>query len=164
MLLEDALRGADVVASFEGPIADVGSGGGSPGIPLAVSLPDRHLVLVEAERRKCDFLEQWSPPNVRVVWGRAEEQPVDTYGVAVAKALAQPATAVEWVMPLVRPGGAAVLWLGPSADLDLVARVASQLGGGQPESHDGLTVIQKRGATPPGFPRRSGIAKKRPLS
>jgi len=46
MLLEDALRGADVVASFEGPIADVGSGGGSPGIPLAVSLPDRHLVLL----------------------------------------------------------------------------------------------------------------------
>ena len=164
MLLDDALRGVDVVGSFEGPIADVGSGGGSPGIPLAFSLPDRQLVLVEAERRKCDFLEQWSPPNARVVWGRAEEQLVDTYGVAVAKALAQPATAVEWVMPLVRPGGAAVLWLGPSADLDLVARVASQLGGGQPESHDGLTVIQKRGATPPGFPRRSGIAKKRPLS
>ncbi len=164
MLLEDALRGADVVGSFEGPIADVGSGGGSPGIPLAVSFPDRQFVLVEAERRKCDFLEQWSPPNARVVWGRAEEQPVDTYGVALAKALAQPATAVEWVMPLARPGGAAVLWLGPSADLDLVARVASQLGGGEPENRDGLTVIPKLGATPPGFPRRPGMAKKRPLS
>jgi 16S rRNA (guanine527-N7)-methyltransferase len=164
MLLDDALRGVDVVGAFEGPIADVGSGGGSPGIPLAVSLPDREVALVEAERRKCDFLEQWAPPNARVVWGRAEEQPVDAYGVAVAKALAQPATAVEWVMPLVRPGGAAVLWLGPSADLELVARVASQLGGGEPESRDGLTVIPKLEATPPGFPRRTGVAKKRPLS
>jgi 16S rRNA (guanine527-N7)-methyltransferase len=164
MLLDDALRGVVVVGAFEGPIADVGSGGGSPGIPLAVSLPDREVALVEAERRKCDFLEQWAPPNARVVWGRAEEQPVDAYGVAVAKALAQPATAVEWVMPLVRPGGAAVLWLGPSADLELVARVASQLGGGEPESRDGLTVIPKLEATPTGFPRRTGVAKKRPLS
>src|SRR4051812_49681180 len=117
MLLDDALRGVEVVAAFDGPIADIGSGGGSPGIPLAVSLPDREVVLVEAERRKCDFLEQWAPPNARVVWGRAEEQPVDEYGVVVAKALGRPATAAEWVLPLVRPGGAAVLWLGPSADL-----------------------------------------------
>src|SRR4051794_4552706 len=164
MLLDDALRGVDVIGSFEGAIADVGSGGGSPGIPLAVSLPAREFVLVEAERRKCDFLERWAPPNARVVWGRAEEQPVDAYGVAVAKALAQPATAIEWVMPLVRPGGAAVLWLGPSADLERLARVASQLGGGEPELRDGLTVVPKLEATPPGFPRRPGVAKKRPLS
>jgi 16S rRNA (guanine527-N7)-methyltransferase len=164
MLLDDALRGVEVVASFDGAIADVGSGGGSPGIPLAVSLPDREVVLIESERRKCDFLEQWAPPNARVVWGRAEEQPADEYGVVVAKALAQPATAIEWVLPLVRPGGAAVLWLGPSADLDLVARVAGQLGGGDPEDRDGLTVIPKLEPTPPGFPRRTGVARKRPLA
>jgi 16S rRNA (guanine527-N7)-methyltransferase len=164
MLLDDALRGVDVVASFDGPIADIGSGGGSPGIPLAVSLPDRAVVLVEAERRKCDFLEQWAPPNVRVVWGRAEEQPVDEYGVGVAKALARPAIAVEWVLPLVCPGGAAVLWLGPSADLGAVARVSEQLGGGKPEDRAGLTVIRKLEPTPPGFPRRTGVAKKRPLA
>ena len=98
------------------------------------------MTLLEAERRKCDFLEQWAPPNARVVWGRAEEQPVDAYGVALAKALAQPATAVEWCLPLVRPGGAVVLWLGPSADLEAVARVAAQLGGGEPEERDGLVV------------------------
>jgi 16S rRNA (guanine527-N7)-methyltransferase len=164
MLLDDAVRGVDVVGSFAGTIVDVGSGGGSPGIPLAVSLPDREVVLLEAERRKCDFLQRWAPANVRVLWGRAEEQPVDTYGVAVAKALAQPATAVEWALPLVRPGGAAVLWLGPSADLALVASVASQLGGGDPENRDGLTVVPKLEPTPPGFPRRVGVAKKRPLS
>src|SRR5204863_9610371 len=100
MLLDNSLRGVELVARFDGPIVDVGSGGGSPGIPLAAALPEREMTLLEAERRKCDFLERWAPPNARVVRGRAEEQPVDTYGVALAKALAQPATAVEWCLRL----------------------------------------------------------------
>ena len=164
MLVDDALRAAGVVRSFEGPIVDVGSGGGSPGIPLASALPEREVTLLEAERRKCDFLEQWAPPNASVVWGRAEEQPVDTCGVALAKALAQPATAVEWCLPLVRPGGAVVLWLGPSADLEAVAQVSQQVGGGEPEEREGLVVIPKLTVTPSGFPRRVGVAKKRPLA
>jgi len=164
MLVDDALRAQDVLAMFDGPIVDVGSGGGSPGIPLASVLPERVVTLLEAVRRKCAFLERWAPTNARVVWGRAEEQPVDAYGVALAKALAQPATAVEWCLPLVRPGGAVVLWLGPSADLDVVARAAGQVGGGEPEDNAGLTVIRKLTATPPGFPRRVGVAKKRPLA
>jgi 16S rRNA (guanine527-N7)-methyltransferase len=164
MLLEDALRGVDVVASFAGDVVDVGSGGGSPGLPLAWALPDRSFTLVEAERRKCEFLREWAPANVSVVWGRAEEQPVDAFGVAVAKALAQPATAVEWVLPLVASGGAAVLWLGPSADLAVVGAVAARLGGGEPEVRDGLVVVPKLEPTPPGFPRRIGVAKKRPLA
>ena len=90
--------------------------------------------MLEAERRKCDFLEQWAPPNARVVWGRAEEQPADVYGVALAKALAQPATAVEWV-PAARPPRRRCRPLArPDAPTStLVARVASQLGGGEPE-------------------------------
>jgi 16S rRNA (guanine527-N7)-methyltransferase len=164
MLLDDALRAVEIVASYDGPIIDVGSGGGSPGIPVAAALPDREVVLLEAERRKCDFLERFAPPNARVVWGRAEEQETDTYGVALAKALAQPATAVEWVLPLVRVGGAAVLWLGPTADRTAVARVAQQLGGAEPEERSGLAVIEKTAPTPAGFPRRAGVAKKRPLA
>jgi len=164
MLLDDALRAVEVVRSYGGAIVDVGSGGGSPGIPLAVSLPERDVALLEAERRKCEFLERWSPPNARVVWGRAEEQELDAFGIAVAKALAQPATALEWCLPLVRPGGVAVLWLGPSADLARVARVAAQLGGGEPEERNGLTVVPKLAPTPAGFPRRPGVAKKRPLA
>ena len=164
MLLDDALRAVDVVRGYEGPIVDVGSGGGSPGIPLAASLPEREVVLLEAERRKCEFLERWAPPNARVVWGRAEEQEPDVFGVALAKALAQPATALEWCLPLVRPGGAAILWVGPTADLAALARVSAQLGGGAPEDRDGLTVVPKLTATPAGFPRRTGVARKRPLS
>jgi 16S rRNA (guanine527-N7)-methyltransferase len=164
MLLDDALRATGIVRGLDGPIVDVGSGGGSPGIPLAITLPEREVTLLEAERRKCDFLEQWAPPNARVVWGRAEEQEVDVYGVALAKALARPPTALEWALPLVRPGGAAVLWLGPSADLAVLARVSERVGGGPPEERDGLVVVPKVAPTPVGFPRRVGVARKRPLA
>ena len=79
MLLDDALAGLELVSSFAGPIIDVGSGGGTPGIPLAASLPDREVTLLEAERRKTEFLAQWTDelPNLRVVWGRAESQATD---------------------------------------------------------------------------------------
>jgi 16S rRNA (guanine527-N7)-methyltransferase len=164
MLLEDALRAVPIVERIDGPIVDVGSGGGSPGIPLALALPGREVTLLEAERRKCDFLERWAPANARVVWGRAEEQEVESYGVALGKALAQPPVAAEWTLPLVRVGGAVVLWLGPSADLAAVAQVSALLGGGEPEEHDGLVVLRKLAPTPAGFPRRVGVAKKRPLA
>jgi 16S rRNA (guanine527-N7)-methyltransferase len=166
MLLEDALRGSPVVEMFPGPIVDVGSGGGTPGIPLAASLPQREVTLLEAQRRKCEFLRRWEAelPNLRVVWGRAEEQPTDTFGVAVAKALARPAVAVELCLPLVRPGGAAVLWVGPDADAERVAAVAGRLAGRLYAGPPGFLVVRKDGPTPPGFPRRAGMAAKRPLA
>jgi 16S rRNA (guanine527-N7)-methyltransferase len=166
VLLEDALRGVDVVARFPGPIIDVGSGGGTPGIPLAVSLPSREVTLLESSERKCEFLRRWAAelPNVSVVRGRAEEQPPGSYGVAVAKALAPPPVAAEWTLALVAPGGAAVLWVGADADVSAVQKVASLLGGGEVESHDGLLVVPKVDPTPEGFPRRVGIARKRPLA
>jgi 16S rRNA (guanine527-N7)-methyltransferase len=98
------------------------------------------------------------------VWGRAEEQPIDSFGVALAKALAPPPVAAEWCLALVRPGGAAILFVGETADVAKVARVSEQLGGGVPEEHDGLLVLPKLAATPQGFPRRPGIARKRPLA
>ena len=166
VLLEDALRGLELVASTEGAVVDVGSGGGTPGIPLAASLPDRPVTLLEAERRKCGFLEHWTPelPNLSVVWGRAEEQPLEAYGVAVAKALARPPTAAEWCLPLVREGGLVVLWVGESAEPERVGRVAARIAGELEPAPEGLLAIRKTGPTPPGFPRRTGVAKKRPLA
>jgi 16S rRNA (guanine527-N7)-methyltransferase len=164
MLWEDALRAVPLLERFAGPVIDVGSGGGSPGIPLAAALPERELTLLDAEQRKCDFLRRWAPPNATVAWGRAEEQPPESFAVALAKALAKPPVAIEWCLPLVRVGGAAILWSGPTADLASLARVSEQLGGGEPENHDGLVVIPKVASTPPGFPRRPGVARKRPLA
>jgi 16S rRNA (guanine527-N7)-methyltransferase len=83
--------------------------------------------------------------------------------VAVAKALAKPPVAAEWCLPLVRPGGAVVLWVGPSVDTERVARVAGQIGGELATAGDGLLVLRKVRPTPEGFPRRSGVASKRPL-
>jgi 16S rRNA (guanine527-N7)-methyltransferase len=166
MLLEDSLRGVEVVRRFEGPIVDVGSGGGVPGIPLAASLPEREVTLLEATRKKVEFLERWTRelPNLRVMWGRAEEQETDRFGVAVAKALAPPGVAMEWCLPLVAPGGAAILWAGASADPDALASGAEQLGSEQPEWCNGLLVFRKVRPTPAGFPRRIGMARKRPLA
>ena len=165
-LLDDSLRGASVLAAFEGPIVDVGSGGGAPGIPLAATLPEQAVTLLEANRRKCEFLRRWTGDfaNLDVVHGRAEEQPVDAFGVAVAKALAPPPVAAEWCLPLVRPGGAVVLWIGPTADTGAVERVAARLAGEPAPAPAGFLVLRKVGPTPPGFPRRPGMARKRPLA
>jgi 16S rRNA (guanine527-N7)-methyltransferase len=164
--LDESLAALDVVRGFEGSVVDVGSGGGAPGIPLAWALPEREVTLLEATRRKCDFLERWTEelPNLRVLCGRAEEQPVDAWGVAVAKALAPPVVAAEWCLPLVVPGGAAILYVGPSAQTEQVATVAEQLAAELEEAPPGLLVLRKLGPTPEGFPRRAGVARKRPLA
>jgi len=166
VLLDDALAGAELVCGLDGSIVDVGSGGGTPGIPPAASFPERSVTLLEAERRKAEFLEGWTEelPNLSVIWGRAESQGRDRYGVAVAKALANPPVAAEWCLPLVAPGGAAVLWVGPSAEPERVSAVAERIAGELVESPPGFLVLRKTGQTPPGFPRRPGVAKKRPLA
>ncbi|MGH3112667.1 MAG: 16S rRNA (guanine(527)-N(7))-methyltransferase RsmG [Gaiellaceae bacterium] len=165
-LLEDALRAAPLLEIWPGAVVDVGSGGGTPGVPLAVRFPQRAFTLLEAEQRKCDFLARTTRelPNVTVVWGRAEEQPTDQFGVSLAKALAKPTVAAELCLPLVARGGAAILWLGETADRAAVAVAAEQLGAELESETDGLAVLRKLTATPPGFPRRTGMAKKRPLA
>ena len=164
-LLEDALAGAPLVERFDGAVVDVGSGGGTPGIPLAVALPERDVTLLEAQARKAAFLRRAAAdfPNVDVVRGRAEEQQSDTFGVAVAKALAPPPVAVEWCLPLVHLGGGVVLWVGPTVDAAAVSTVASRLGGALEDAVPGFLVVRKVTPTPPGFPRRPGVARKRPL-
>jgi 16S rRNA (guanine527-N7)-methyltransferase len=164
--VDESLAALDAIEAFPGPIVDVGSGGGAPGIPLAAALPEREVTLLEASGRKCAFLREAARefPNIRVIQGRAEEQETDRYGVAVAKALAAPPVAAEWCLPLVARGGAVVLYVGPSADDERVSRVSTQLGGGPAERLPGLLVLRKVEPAPAGFPRRPGIAKKRPLA
>jgi 16S rRNA (guanine527-N7)-methyltransferase len=167
----DSLAAVPVLVGIAGSIVDVGSGGGAPGLPLAAAFPGREVTLLEASGRKCDFLRRAAEPfpNVHVVHGRAEEQPVDAWGVAVAKALGEPAVALEWCLALVRPGGLAVLYTAGDVDLSRTSVVSQRLGGGEPQvvPVDGgraLLVAPKLEPTPPGFPRRPGVARKRPLA
>jgi 16S rRNA (guanine527-N7)-methyltransferase len=110
-----------------------------------------------------------------VVCARAEEHGRgdgrEAYGTAVAQALAEPPVAVEWCLPLVRPGGLVILLVG-EADTDRVAAAAHEVGGGSPElvplpgsgSRRRLLLVPKTGTTPDRFPRRPGVARKRPLA
>jgi 16S rRNA (guanine527-N7)-methyltransferase len=167
----DSLAAVPVLEGLPGSVVDAGSGGGAPGFPLAAAFPDREVTLLEANGRKCDFLRRLAAefPNVRVVHGRAEEQPVDAWDAAVAKALATPPVAAEWCLPLVRPGGAAVLYVAADADAARVSAVSRRLGGGEADvvvlsPSRALLVLPKVEPTPAGFPRRAGAAKKRPLA
>jgi 16S rRNA (guanine527-N7)-methyltransferase len=172
--LNDALAAAQLVE--EGPVVDVGSGGGSPGIPVAAVHPGLQVDLLEAQRRRCRFLELVASDflNVRVVCARAEEHGRgagrESYGTALAQALASPPVALEWCLPLVRPGGRAVILTGDVA-LERAALAAELVGGGLPETvplagseRRLLLVVPKVAPTPERFPRRPGLARKRPLA
>jgi len=163
--VEQSLEPLELVRALDGPIVDVGSGGGAPGIPLAAALPDREVTLLEANERKVAFLKHAATefPNVRVVRGRAEEQELERFELAVAKALAAPPVALEWCLPLVRIGGGALLYVGSSASAAVVSSAARQLGGAPAERHGGTLFVRKVEPTPARFPRRAGIARKRPL-
>ena len=158
MLLEDALRAVRDRSRLRRADRRRRLGRRLAGDPArGLRFPTREVTLLEAERRKCDFLERWAPPNARVVWGRAEEQETERYGVALAKALAQPPVAAEWCLPLVRPGGAAVLWLGPSADPERRSpRVGAGSAAALPEEHDGLVVLPEGRADAAGLPAPRG--------
>ena len=164
--VEQSLAAVPVVERYEGPIVDVGSGGGAPGLPLAAALPDREVTLLESNGRKAAFLERLRPSSRTSAWCAAGRRstPRTPIGVAVAKALAPPAVAAELCLPLVRIGGAAVLYVGPSADADVVGVVAGKLGGARSSSIRGCWSSPKIAPTPPGFPRRAGMAAKRPLA
>jgi 16S rRNA (guanine527-N7)-methyltransferase len=171
----DALTALPLVEAL-GPdrLVDVGSGGGSPGIPLALAA-SRQTALLEARAPKAAFLRravaETGAPCL-VVHARSEEHARgagrDAYAAALARALAPPPVAAELCLPLVRPGGLAVLWTG-AVDAETVSSTARALGGELRAAHDAgggrrLLVLAKVAPTPERFPRRPGMAAKRPLA
>ncbi len=170
----DHVRGARAVL-------DLGAGPGLPGLPLAIALPEARFTFLEAAARKCRFLERAVEAvgiaNVTVVHGRAEsfEAGREGYDVVTARAVASPPVTAEYAAPLLRMGGSLVLWRGRrESELDrALSAAAVELGLGEPSVHhvrpyDGaenrhLYVLRKVGETPRRFPRRPGIALKRPL-
>jgi 16S rRNA (guanine527-N7)-methyltransferase len=162
-------------------IADLGSGAGFPGLPLAVALPRSQVWLVESNGRKCTFIvhaaEASDITNVQVVNARAEAwlDGMASCDLVVARALAPLAVVAEYAAPLLRVGGTLVAWRGrrDHADEESGARAAAELGL-EPAPpmrvepypgalHRHLHPIAKVAETPARFPRRPGIARKRPL-
>lgn len=164
---------------------DVGSGGGLPGIPLAIAFPGLRMTLVESVAKKAAFLRdvvaELGLADVSVRTGRAEEaardaSERDTYDLVVARALAPLPVALEFCLPFARPGGLVVLPRGSDLAEQLAdgAAAAEQVAGrlrppialDDPELPPGrsLVVADKLGPTPARFPRRPGVAAKRPLA
>jgi len=173
-LVQDALRARPLIGeSLPELVVDVGSGNGSPGIPLAIDY-GRPVTLLEAAARKAAFLQ-------RVVAELGIEAPVvaersehyaraagrDRFDLVLARALAPPPVALELCLPLARAGGRVVLWTG-EIDGELVDEVAEQLAArvSRVERYGRrcLVEVAKLGATPERFPRRPGMAAKRPLA
>jgi 16S rRNA (guanine527-N7)-methyltransferase len=162
-------------------IADLGAGAGLPGLPLAVALPRAHVALVESVGRKGAFMQRciaaMGLANAEVVTARAEEwrEGIGTCDVVTARALAPLNALLEYAAPLLRDGGVLVAWKGHRDPEEERAghAAAPQLGmeveevrevAPFPEAHARhLVVARKIAPTPTGFPRRPGMARKRPL-
>ncbi len=162
-------------------IADLGSGAGFPGLALAVALPEAEIRLIESQRRKCEFLERVlasaAIENARVVCTRAEDWCAGLSGndVALARALAPQPVVLEYAAPLLRVGGSLIDWRGrrDASSERQADRAAAELGLRREEvrrvipfegaSDHHLHVFVKAAETPARFPRRPGVARKRPL-
>jgi 16S rRNA (guanine527-N7)-methyltransferase len=167
-----------------GRIADLGAGGGFPGLPLAIALPGARVDLIESASRKTALIdaliEAGAISNARSIHARAEEWAAgegrEAYDAVTARAVAPLAVLVEYAAPLLRLNGVLVAWRGArdaeeeTAGERAAELVALSLSGvervtpyeGSENRH--LHVYRKAGPTPARIPRRPGMAVKRPLA
>ena len=163
---------------------DLGSGGGVPGIVLALARPEVHWTLIDSVRRKADavrsFVETLGMRNVTVVALRAEIFGRDgaareSFDLATARACAALPVLVEYALPLLRVGGTLLAWKGPVSSDELSAgdAASAHLGGGEPRVRAAgfealgdhrFVIVRKERPTPHRFPRRPGEASRRPLA
>lgn len=180
--LADSLVALDVgVVRSASTIADLGSGAGIPGLPLAIAVPGAEVALVESIARRCAFLERaldaCGISNARVVQTRVEAwtDGLGGFDLVTARALAPLGVVVEYAAPILRLGGTLMVWRGrrDPRDEEIASNAAAELGmeprdivSVQPypaakQRH--LHLMSKVTETPRGFPRRAGMALKRPL-
>jgi 16S rRNA (guanine527-N7)-methyltransferase len=177
----DSLAGLDVAAVREARrIADLGSGAGLPGLVLAIERPEAEVVLVESVGKKCVWLERTAEAlglgNVRVACARAEELQEEPFDVVTARALAALPVLVEYAAPLLREGGSLVAWKGAVSDeedadglhaAEVLGLERAEVRAVEPyagSERRTLHVFRKVAPTPAGYPRRPGMAAKRPLT
>lgn len=165
-------------------VIDVGTGGGIPGLVLKLACPDLNLTLLDATRRKTDFVSRavcrLGLENVRVVWGRAETAAHEhghreAYDVAMARSVARLATLAELTLPFCRVGGVVIAakQLDVTDEVEEASWAAGQMGAGParvltaaapgPPPADALVIWRKVSSTPRRFPRRAGVPHKRSL-
>ena len=161
-------------------LADLGAGAGLPGLVLAIALPDAEVTLVEATRRKCAWIEQTLErlglANARVVCARAEALDEEPFDVVTARALGALPIVCEYAAPLLAEGGVLVAWKGAveadeeadglhaAAELGLEREAVHAVKPYPRSEHRTLHIFRKVAPTPPRYPRRPGIATKRPLA
>ncbi len=184
--IQDSLSGLEVAPLTAAErIIDIGSGAGFPGLVLGVALPDAQIVLLDSVRKKMEAAAQIAAEmglsNVECVWGRAEEIAEtgsphrEGYDVVTARALAPLAVLLEYAAPLLKIGGSLVAWKGSPSQEELDAARAAEAELGfetgeltETEPFQGSTarhfyVARKQFATAEKYPRRAGVALKRPL-
>jgi 16S rRNA (guanine527-N7)-methyltransferase len=162
-------------------LTDLGSGAGLPGLVLAIALPQAEVRLLESQTRKCAFIDgaarQIGLQNARAVCSRAEQWAAGAGGsdVVTARAVAAQPVVLEYAAPLLALGGSLIDWRGARDPAEELAadRAAEELGlrrveicstrpfAGSRDHH--LHVFAKVAPTPERFPRRAGVARKRPL-
>lgn len=172
----ESLRLLDAALPPDGAgVVDLGSGGGAPGLPIAIARADLAVTLVDSDRRKAAFLTHVVAvlglgERVRVVSTRAEllgRDPAhrEAYDVAVSRATAPPAALCELALPLLRIGGWLWALTGDAAGAAAASATAARLcGGGEPvAAAPGVLAVPKIAPTDPAYPRRDGVPARRPL-
>jgi len=179
-LFADSLSLLPYVLENAHSLLDIGSGGGVPGLALAIARPDLSVTLLDATAKKVRFLGETADAlgldNVFAIQGRAEELARDRhhrerYGVVTARAVARLVTLAELALPFLAVGGRAILPKGLAVAEELhEARYAIGLLGGRAQplvetliEGTTLVVVDKRKPTPPAYPRTTGMPNKRPL-
>lgn len=179
----DALTVLPLLPKQPHRLADVGSGGGVPGIPLAIARPDVQVMLIESTKKKAAFLksavEAMGLGNVVVSEWRAEEvgrsNSRETFDIAVARAVATLDWLVEWCMPLVIKGGGMLAMKGPKVadELPAAGKAIKLLGGGEPvvhpvelpgTEHRVIVQIPKVAKSDLRYPRPATSAKGKPIA
>lgn len=161
-------------------ICDIGTGGGFPGVPLAICYPNKQFTLMDSLEKRLKIVRQLCDEigveNVQVVHGRAEELAKqkdyrEQFDLCVSRAVANMRVLSEYCLPFVKAGGCFIAYKGPDcqSEIDDARRAIQILGGGEPEiralSHldHSLVLISKVSNTPPAYPRKAGTPAKKPL-
>jgi 16S rRNA (guanine527-N7)-methyltransferase len=160
-------------------VADVGSGAGFPGIPLAIVLPECEFLLMESIGKRVDFLntviEELGLTNCRAEKIRAEEAGAkgstyrESFDFATARAVSRLSILSEYCLPLVKQGGRMLALKSAAApsEIEEAANAISTLGGTNAKivgtEERNVVVVEKSAPTPDKYPRRTGVPEKRPL-